>query len=38
MTFGAREGRHDDLVLSMALAVWLAKQDDNELDIESLNI
>jgi hypothetical protein len=25
MTFGAREGRHDDLVLALAIAVWRAR-------------
>lgn len=26
LTFGAREGRHDDLVLGLAIAVWWAQQ------------
>jgi hypothetical protein len=25
LTFGAREGRHDDLVLALAVAVWRAQ-------------
>jgi hypothetical protein len=27
MQFGAREGKHDDLVLALAIAVWNATQD-----------
>jgi hypothetical protein len=25
LTFGAREGRHDDLILALAVAVWRAQ-------------
>jgi hypothetical protein len=30
LQFGAREGKHDDLVLGLAIAVWLASETDNE--------
>lgn len=36
MTFGAREGAHDDLVLSLAIAVWRATRPENKLTVKSL--
>lgn len=38
MTFNAREGKHDDLVLALAIAVWNATQPDYECSVEPLNV
>ena len=38
MQFGAREGKHDDLVLALAIAVWDATQKEHELHLEPLRI
>lgn len=38
MQFGAREGKHDDLVLALAIAVWDATQPEYELEITELRV
>jgi hypothetical protein len=38
MVFGAREGRNDDLVLALAIAVWDASRPDFSLHVEELRM
>src|SRR5208283_933986 len=37
-TFSAREGAHDDLVLAVALPVWLASHVTQEMDTKSVGV